>query len=119
MRRSGTGSGGGLGSRPVKHVKAPKAEPYPNKMSVKGVSQIGQAMGNHITEDSKILKNVIRPVYDGRGYAPPVGPTDNVKAAGVGGGRTIYRTGVQGQHGAVASGEPKIANTRGQWPDSK
>ncbi len=67
-------------------------------MNVKGVAQIGSVMGNHITEKSKILKNVPQPVHAGRGYMP-VGPTDNVKAVGVGGGRTVYRTGVQGQHG--------------------
>jgi hypothetical protein len=100
-------------------VKAPKAEPYPNKMSVKGVSQIGQAIGNHITESSKILKGVSKPVYDGRGYAPPVGPTDNVSAVGVGGGRNRYAKGSQAQWGSVNPGGPKITNTRGQWPDSK
>jgi hypothetical protein len=76
-------------------VKAPKAEPKPIKINIGGVSQIGQAMGDHITEKSKILRNVIKPVRDGRGYAPPVGPTDNVKAVGVGGGRNIYKTGSQ------------------------
>ena len=110
---------GGIASRNVANVRAPKVEPRPNKMNVKGVSQIGQALGNHITEASKVLKGVAKPVYDGRGYAPPVGPTDNVSAVGVGGGRNIYRSGFQGQHGAVNRGGSRIANTKGQWPDSK
>jgi hypothetical protein len=86
---------GGVASRNVANVRAPKAEPVANRASVKGVSQIGQMLGNHITERNKVLKGVAKPVFDGRrGYEPPVGPTDNVKAVGVGGGRTIYRTGV-------------------------
>jgi hypothetical protein len=87
---------GGLKSRNVKNVSAPKAEPRPNKMNVKGVSQIGQAIGNHATEGKRILKNVPQRVYDGHGYSPPVGPTDNVAAVGVGGGRKIYSKGSQG-----------------------
>jgi hypothetical protein len=34
------------------------------------------------------------------GYKPPVGPTANVAAVGVGGGRTVYQSGSQAQHGA-------------------
>ena len=108
MRRSGTGSGGGLGSRPVTHAKAPKAEPRPNKMNVKGVSQIGQSIGDHITEKGKVLKNVIKPLHDGRGYSPPVGPTDNVKAVGVAGGRNVYKSGAQ--HGLAT----RANNSRGR-----
>lgn len=93
---------GGLKSRNVTHRSAGKAEPKPNAMNVKAASQIGGSQGDHLTEKSKILKNVIEPLHAGRGYAPPVGPTDNVKAVGVGGGRTVYRSGFQGQHGDVA-----------------
>jgi hypothetical protein len=42
----------------------------------------------------------------GRGYQNPVGPTDNVAAVGVGGGRTVYHCGTQGQQGQVA-GTPR------------
>jgi hypothetical protein len=87
---------GGLKSKNVSNVRAGKAEPYPNKMNLKGVSQIGQSMGNHLTEKTKVLKNVPSPLYGGRGYSQPVGPTDNVAACGVGGGRVIYKSGSQG-----------------------
>jgi hypothetical protein len=102
MRPSGQGSGGGLGSRPVTHARAPKAEPRPNKMSVKATSQIGQSLGNHITQGRYTLSGVAKDLYAGRGYSPPVGPTDNVKAVGVGGGRSVHGCGTQGQHGPVA-----------------
>jgi hypothetical protein len=49
------------------------------------VSQIG--IQNFLGRDA---------LREGRGYGP-VGPTDNVAAVGVGGGRTIYKAG--GQHG--------------------
>jgi hypothetical protein len=42
------------------------------------------------------------PDFTRAGYSPPVGPTDNVKAVGVGGGRTIYEHGTQCQTGTVA-----------------
>jgi len=75
-------------------------------------------MGNHITERKKVLQNVPQPIYDGRrGYSGPVGPTDNVAAVGVGGGRIVRASGQQGQHGSVVQGKPPIANTKGQWPD--
>jgi hypothetical protein len=44
-------------------------------------------------------------LYGGRGYEPPGMISDPVKAVGVGGGRTIYGTGTQSQHGQVA-GKP-------------
>jgi hypothetical protein len=41
-------------------------------------------------------------LYGGRGYEPPNMISDPVAAVGVGGGRTIYKTGTQDQHGNVA-----------------
>ena len=107
MRRSGQGSGGGFGSRPVKHVRAPKVEPRAHAKSVKAVSQIGTSVGNHVTGKRKVLRSTMRDIDAGRGYSPPVGPTDNVSAVGVAGGRTVYRSGFQGQHGGVNSGNPR------------
>jgi hypothetical protein len=85
MRRSGPGAGGGHQMNKVSHRSAPKAEPKPHSINPKGVSHIGisQFLGKE-------------PIYEGRGYGP-VGPTDNVAAVGVGGGRTIYKSG--SQHG--------------------
>jgi hypothetical protein len=98
---------GGLKSRTVTYVRAPKAEPRPHAKSVKGVSQIGTSIGNHITGKGKVLRSTVRDIDAGRGYSPPVGPSDNVAAVGVGGSRNIYRTGVQGRHGGVNPGNPR------------
>ena len=102
MRKSGVGSGGGFGNRVVKHVAASKAEPKSHKMRPQGVAQIGGFYGNHSTNRGRTLTGAIERVRDGTGYATPVGPTDNVKAVGVGGGREVFRCGMQGQHGAPA-----------------
>ena len=77
---------GGLHSRNVRHVDAPKAEPKPHGASPAGASQLGQ-------QTAYLKDELIR----GRGYATPKGPTDNVAAVGVGGGRTVYESG--SQHG--------------------
>ena len=47
MRRSGTGSGGGYGSRNVKHVTAPKVEPRSHRVREPAVAQIGGNYGDH------------------------------------------------------------------------
>jgi hypothetical protein len=106
MRRSGTGSGGGYGSRPVTHVRAPKVEPKAYAKNPGGVAQYGSAIGNKITHVAGQTPYRGDPVNIGRGYQPPVGPTDNVAAVGVGGGRTTLHCGSQGTHGGVA-GSPK------------
>jgi hypothetical protein len=106
MRRSGTGSGGGHGSRPVTHTRAPKAEPKAHAIDPGAVSQIG--ISHFLGRDE---------LRDGKGYATPVGPTDNVAACGVGGGRDVHRSGSQGLHGKVDPGMPGLPSTKGQWPD--
>jgi hypothetical protein len=106
MRRSGTGVGGGHGSRPVSHVKAPKAEPKAHRINESATAQIGISRFTGRDE-----------LREGRGYEP-VGPTDNIKAVGVGGGRTIYKSGGQGTHGSPDRGMPSgMGSTRGEWPD--
>jgi hypothetical protein len=100
MRRSGTGSGGGYGSRPVRHVTAPKAEPRPHARNPARVAQYGNAVGSHATEfGGRDTTYRGEPDFTRAGYSPPQGPTDNVKAVGVGGGRTIYEHGTQCQTG--------------------
>jgi hypothetical protein len=47
--RSGHKPGGGLYSRQTVHTKAPKVEPRAYAKGPGGVSQFGQAQGNHIT----------------------------------------------------------------------
>ena len=106
MRRSGP-IGGGLHSRPVSHTRAPKSEPKAHSIDPGAVHQIGtsQFLGRD-------------PLRDGKGYSGPVGATDNVAAVGVGGGRKVYASGSQGQHGKTDSGMPSgMGSTRGEWPD--
>jgi hypothetical protein len=105
MRRSGTGSGGGYGSRPVSHRSAPKAEPRARGQNPSAVAQLGEHVGDHITNKASTGyrgEQLVR----GRGYEPPGMISDPVKAVGVGGGRTIYKTGTQCQTGPVNPGNP-------------
>jgi hypothetical protein len=87
-------------------VRAPKIEPRPKAVHPGGVGQLGNMQGSHVTrgEESNYRGD---PFYRGKGYATPVGPTDNVAACGVGGGRTVYASGSQGTQGNVASGNPR------------
>jgi len=72
-----------------------KRDPRANAMNVKGISQIGTSLGNHVTDKGKILKNIPQPLHAGRGFNSPIGARGSV---GVGkGGRTIYGTGSQGR----------------------
>jgi hypothetical protein len=100
MRRSGQGSGGGYGSRVVAHTKAPKVEPRAHARNPGAVAQYGAHVGNHRTAyGGGRTRYKGEPDFTRAGYSPPVGPTDNVKAVGVGGGRTIYEHGTQCQTG--------------------
>jgi hypothetical protein len=85
------GSGGG--SSKLVQSRAPKAEPKAHAMSPGGVSQMGSALGNVKGNPT----GAVTPLQAGKGYQP-VGPTDNVKAVGVGGGRTVRPSGGQGRH---------------------
>jgi hypothetical protein len=89
-------------------------------ISVKGVSQIGSAIGNHVTGKSKILANTSRPIRGGAAIPSRLG---NAVAASTvckpGGSRSVRPNGQQAQHGPVNPGGPRIGDTKGQWPDSK
>jgi hypothetical protein len=62
--------------------------------------------GDHITHGKSSTGYRGEDLVRGKGYMP-VGPTDNVKAVGVGGGRTNYgQSGSQGCHGQPAPGNP-------------
>jgi hypothetical protein len=97
--RSGHRPGGGLHSRVVKHSTAPKSEPRARGINPSAVAQLGAHVGDHVTHVGKGTGYKGEPLVRGSGYSPPVGPTDNVKAVGVGGGRTIYEHGTQCQTG--------------------
>jgi len=103
--RSGHRPAGGIGSNKVTHRNAPKAEPRPRSINPSAVNQLGNMLGDHITNKASTGyrgEELVR----GKGYSGPIGPTDNVKAVGVGGGRTTYHCGTQDQHGAPAPGNP-------------
>jgi hypothetical protein len=89
-------SGGGINSRVVKHVNAPKQEPKPHAVSPGAVDMQGQAVA---------FKKP--PLVSGKGYQPP-GPNWNTKQ-GPGANRTIYKSGSQALHGRPAQGETNRA----------
>jgi hypothetical protein len=96
-----------LHSRNVSHVSAPKQEPQPHRASPVGAAQIGVTVAYKKDE-----------LVRGRGYATPVGPSDNVKAVGVGGGRTIHQSG--SQHGLTTRQMPEGTDILSQFgPESK
>ena len=107
MRRSGQGSGGGLGMNKVVHRQAPKVEPKANAINPSWVAQRGALVGNHATNTRGSTGYTGAERSAGRGYAAPYGITDPVKAVGVGGGRTIYKTGTQCQTGSADPGSPR------------
>ena len=122
MRRSGIGSGGGIGNRKVVHSRAPKAEPRPRSINPSAVAQLGALVGDHTTHNPRSTGYKGEDLVRGKGYSGPVGPTDNVKAVGVGGGRTTYSCGTQDQHGAPTPGNAPAKNVDilSQFgPDSK
>ena len=106
MRRSGKGSGGGLGMNKVVHRPHGKTEPRAHEYRPGGVGQLGNKQGNHQTHGRGATSYTGEPLRGGRGYEPPGMISDPVKAVGVGGGRTIYKTGTQCQTGPVNPGNP-------------
>jgi hypothetical protein len=106
MRRSGIGSGGGYKMKAHVNSRAPKTEPRPKAMSPAAVNQLGAHVGDHATHMRGSLGYRGEELVRGKGYSGPIGTTDNVKAVGVGGGRTTYHCGTQDQHGQPAQGNP-------------
>jgi hypothetical protein len=79
-------TGGGINSRVVSNVNAPKREPYPHAVSVGAVSRQGAMVGEGTP---------FKPLYAGKGYSTPVGPTDGMDARPGGNGRQVMRAGSQ------------------------
>jgi hypothetical protein len=124
-KRNSSGAGGGINSRqrvekPVKYGVNARA------INERGVSQIGQSMGNHITEGRRKVDGAVEKV---RGELRPAGGpggiklgnelAGNVGKGGPGVGREVMRSGAQGVHGQPNPGLGRIANTKGQWPDTR
>jgi len=106
MRRSGTGSGGGLGMS--KNVSPPvRTGTGAREVRPGGAGQIGVSQGSHLTnKDESGYRG--ETLYGGRGMNPV--PYGNAKAldvgkGGPGTGRTTYHCGTQSQHGS--GGPPK------------
>jgi hypothetical protein len=116
--------GGGIGSRVNREV-AVRYGQRAERISEKGTSQIGQSMGNHITERKGTVSGAVEKV---RGELRPQGTpgsvplgnqiAGNVGKGGPGTGRDVQRCGSQGVHGEVNRGLGRIADTRHQWPDT-
>lgn len=69
-----------------KNTSEPKREPRSHAVSETYTSQIGTALGNHATDNGKILPNTPRQMYEGRGLKAPMA------------GETSHRSGSQGKH---------------------
>jgi len=96
MRRTGTGSGGGVGMNKV--VKKPVKLGRPNRaMSPCAVNQLGNHLGN---------PKAVEKLVAGKALSPPLGNqlVNNVGPGGPGRGRTLHgQSGMQ----AVHSGTPR------------
>jgi hypothetical protein len=99
----------GISSKNVRHTTAPKVEPKPHAKRPAGTAALGSMYGDHATNRPGSTGFKGEKLDGGRGYSPPVGPTDNVAACGVGGGRTVFKTGSQQQY---ESGGPEKPSGR-------
>ena len=120
--RSGHRPGGGLHSRVVKHSSNPQSEPKAYARNPAAVAQYGELVGNHRTTfGGSETRYKGEPDTMRKGYRPPVGPT-SFSNTGVGGGRTIYKSGSQCQTGAANPGNAPAKSTdilRQFGPDSR
>jgi hypothetical protein len=80
----------GMANRDVKESRAVD-HPRARAVGPGGAGQLGNMQGSHVTrgEESDYRGD---PLYIGKGYEPPVGPS---QASGVGGGRKLYPAGSQ------------------------
>ena len=110
MRRSGVGSGGGIGMN--KNVQ-PSVRTGSGSKSTRpaGVAQIGASQGNHITNKSETDYRGERLHNPERNFNPVKFGNElalNVGKGGCGTGRTLYgQCGSQGTYGAVNPGSPR------------
>jgi hypothetical protein len=100
-------SGGGATSNKRREVPVKTGKPSTWKILPAGASQLGQQKGDHTTERRQASANPLVQLRDGRMAQVNAG---NKRAAeyveGPGGGRTIYKSGFQDQHGDVVKGSP-------------
>lgn len=74
------------GSASSSRMGSTKREPIAHAVSPAGVSQMGEALGNHATDVGKTLHGASEPMYKGRGFEAPHDA-----------GRTIHHGGSQGR----------------------
>jgi hypothetical protein len=107
MRRSGTGSGGGVGSNKVVHPGVRVGAKSSDAMSPSGVAQQGNSQGGRTSgEGHHSSMNTAVALREGSVRNPT--PFGNAVAASTparpGGGRTVMKSGSQGTHGPVDPG---------------
>jgi hypothetical protein len=103
MRRNGTGSGGGYGSR--QHVQIPVRPGIGSKSArPQGVAMFGQMQGSHTTNRRTESSYRGEPLHNDRSFQPTkFGNEIAVRTVcKPGGSREVMASGSQGQHGSVA-----------------
>jgi hypothetical protein len=116
------GKNQGSRSRNVKEVPV-RVGRDAQEQRVRGVSQYGQAMGNHPTEGSRKLTNASEKVQGS--YLPKALSVELGNAAalrvgkgGPGADRKLYgQSGSNQTYGPTNPGVPGLPSTKGQWPD--
>ena len=114
MRSSGVGSGGGPGSRTIKHSAAPKTEPRAKAVNVRGVSQIGSSMGNHADGGKVSAGKAVEPLYQGKGYSTPVGANTNSKPTNYGNVRNTVTAWLRCRNNETARPRHPLGLRRGE-----
>ena len=119
MAMKGHRAGGGIASKNVRHVSAPKSEPRAHARNPGAVAQYGAHPGSHVTDRSESTRYRGEPDFTRSGYSPPQGPT-SFSNVGPGGGRKIYGSGSQQQYGSGGPPKPAGRDILTEYgPDSK
>jgi hypothetical protein len=111
-----TSTRGGIKSRV--NVERPVRTGAPReRIRHSGVAQIGQRVGNHVTNQGATGYGGINPFGAGQGYRSELGNSLAVETqCGPGGSREVMRSGSQGMTGAPAKGNPPPAgNALAGW----
>ena len=111
-------TGGGYGSRVVTQPSVKTGPASTNKISERGVSQIGAAQGSRLKDGSYTTVNSA--VSARAGTMPQVELGNKVALnvvgkAAPGAGREVHRSGSQGTHGSVVQGS--APQGRPIWPE--